>query len=269
MVITRHDLEMTFSDYPVSLLYFNPMFVPIRLYPLDFRREEKRFKGALALVFDDRAFSANELAGEILGPSEAAYFATLHFAPRQRSYLLGRYAAKLCLSNLLPELNLRAIEITRGVFEQPLVQVRENSGFYVTISHTGSLAGALAYPIGHPVGIDIEVIDPARYETILTQLSEPEKRLIETSQTNQHQIATALWAAKEALSKALTTGLMSPIQIYNLAEFRRLDSGTWEGLFENFAQYKAKVSIGSSYAFAIVLPKRSVLCLQDDLGRVL
>jgi 4'-phosphopantetheinyl transferase len=243
------------------------MSLPIWLYSLDFRREEKRFRGALVLVFDDRAFSVNELAGEILGPIEAAYFATLRFAPRQRSYLLGRYAAKLGLSKVLPELDLRAIEIARGVFEQPVVQGR--AGFSVTISHTGSLVGALAYPAGHPVGIDIEVIDPARYETILTQLSEREKRLLETSITDRYQIATALWTAKEALSKVLTTGLMSPIQVYSLAEFQRLDAGTWEGLFQNFAQYRAKVWIGSSYVFAMVFPKRSVLDLQDDLGKML
>jgi 4'-phosphopantetheinyl transferase len=243
------------------------MSLPIQLYPLDFRREEKRISGALVLVLDDRAFSVNELAGEILGPIEAAYFATLHFAPRQRSYLLGRYAAKLGLSRVLSELDLRAIEVTRGVFEQPVVQGQGGVG--VTISHTGSLAGALAYPTGHPIGIDIEVIEPARYQTILTQLSEPEKRLVETSIADRYQIATALWAAKEALSKVLTTGLMSPIQIYNLAEFQRLDSGSWEGLFQNFAQYKAKVWIGSSYAFAMVFPKRSVLGLDDDLSAVL
>jgi hypothetical protein len=67
----------------------------------------------------------------------------------------------------------------------------------------------------------------------------------------------------------LTTGLMSPIQIYNLTEFQRLDSGTWEGLFQNFAQYKSKVWTGSSYAFAMVFPKRSVLGLDDDLSAVL
>ena len=243
------------------------MSLPVRLYPLDFRREEKRIRGALVLVFDDQAFSVNELAGEMLGPIEAAYFATLGLARRQRSYLLGRYAAKLGLGKLLPELDLRDIEVTRGVFEQPVVQGR--AGFSVTISHTGSLAGALAYPTGHPIGIDIEVIEPARYQTILTQLSESEKRLIETSTADRYQIATALWAAKEALSKVLTTGLMSPIQIYNLAEFQRLDKGTWEGLFQNFAQYKVKVWIGSSYAFAMVFPKRSVLGLDDDLSSVL
>jgi 4'-phosphopantetheinyl transferase len=243
------------------------MSLPTRLYPLDFTREEKRIRGALVLVFDDQAFSVNELAGEILGPIEAGYFATLRFGPRQRSYLLGRYAAKLGLSKVVRERDLRDIEVTRGVFEQPVVQGQE--GFSVTISHTGSLAGALAYPTGHPIGIDIEVIEPARYQTILTQLSEPEKRLIETSITDRYQIATALWAAKEALSKVLTTGLMSPIQIYNLTEFQRLDSGTWEGLFQNFAQYKAKVWTGSSYAFAMVFPKRSVLGLDDDLSAVL
>jgi phosphopantetheinyl transferase len=35
----------------------------------------------------------------------------------------------------------------------------------------------------------------------------------------------ALWTAKEALSKVLCTGLMSPVEIYNLSEFSRISSG--------------------------------------------
>src|SRR5262249_53483940 len=75
--------------------------------------------------------------------------------------------------------------------------------------------------------------------------------------------------AKEALSKVLTTGLMRPFQLYNLAVIRCLDSGIWLVLLEDFALFKLMVSIDSSYALVIVLPTRSVLCLQDHLGEVL
>ena len=246
-----------------------PTLPRTRLYPLEFRREKERFKGRLALVFDDPASSPHELAGEILGKVEAVYFSTLHFAPRQKSYLFGRYAAKLALSDLTSEVDLRAIEIVRGVFEQPIVHCRHSPGLSVTITHSGSLALALAYPTGHPCGIDVEVINPSRYPTILSQLSEQEKKWLRTSLTREHEMATAIWAAKEALSKVLTTGLMSPMQVYNLAEFKKLGSRVWEGLFENFAQYKVKVWVGSSHAFSVAFPKRSVLDFNDDLGAVL
>jgi phosphopantetheinyl transferase len=42
---------------------------------------------------------------------------------------------------------------------------------------------------------------------------------------NKPEIATALWTTKEALSKILCTGLMTPIQVYNLTEFQPLALG--------------------------------------------
>jgi hypothetical protein len=56
---------------------------------------------------------------------------------------------------------------------------------------------------------------------------------------------------------------MSPVQIYNLAEFQQIDSGVWEGCFQNFAQYKVRVCAGSCYALSIALPKRSMI---DEVG---
>ena len=93
--------------------------------------------------------------------------------------------------------------------------------------------------------------------------------LVERAGVHRIDVASGFWTAKEALAKVLTTGLMGPFQVYNLAEFRLTSAGTWEGFFQNFAQYKTTVWIGSSYAFAIVLPKRTALGLEDDLRQVL
>ena len=237
--------------------------------PLELRREGQQLNGMLIVVFDDQGYSVDELAGEVLGLQEAAYFSTLHHPVRQKSYLLGRYAGKRALSNLFSEQDFRAIEIVRGVFEQPIVRYVRNTGYNVTISHAGSVAVALGYPAGHPMGIDIERLNQARYQTIVSQLSDQEMRIVETAGVDRLHVATAFWTAKEALSKVLTTGLMTPFRVYNLEEFRLTDAGTWEGLFQNFAQYKVKVWIGSLYAFAMVLPKRSALHFRDDLRQVL
>ena len=174
------------------------------------------------------------------------------------------------LRDLLQESDFRIIEIGRGVFGQPVVLFAQKRGWGVTISHTDSLAFALAFPTGHPMGIDAERIDSTCLEAILSQLSEREIEWIDTANVERKpELATALWASKEALSKILCTGLTSPIKIYSLAEFNLIRLGTWEGLFQNFGQYKAMASIGSDYALSIVLPRNSVVAGESDIGKML
>ena len=231
----------------------------------DISRGQVHLRAGLVMVFDDRIRSMGELAMTLLGPTEKDYFLTLRSEKRQKSYLLGRYAAKLALKDLLSEPDLRSIEIVKGVFEQPIVQCKSQAGWGVSIGHTGLLAAGLAFPIGHPMGIDIERIDPTRQETIFSQLSSQEVEWIEQTGPDRDRVATAFWAAKEALSKVLTTGLMTPLQIYNLTEFSRIDSGVWEGRYQNFAQYKVRVWTGSTYVLAITLPQRSMMEQAGDL----
>jgi phosphopantetheinyl transferase len=222
----------------------------------------------LVVVFSNPSKSWMEAATKLLGESETAYFSTLRFAGRQGSYLLGRYAAKTALSAILSEPDLRAIEIGRGVFEQPIVRCDRNGGWEATISHTENLAVALAYPAGHPMGIDLEQIGPGQHETILSQLSEREIGWLTLHPTERFQFASALWAAKESLSKVLRTGLMANIRVYDLAEFNVIDSREWEVSFENFAQYKARVWIGSKHVLSMALPKRSTLVFGEQLHNI-
>ena len=233
---------------------------------LKISRRETEIKAMLVALFDHGASSLPEFATEILGPTEAAYFSSIRFARRQQSYLFGRYAAKLALRDLIEEPDLKAIEIRRGVFEQPIVHCTGRQGWSVTISHAESLTVALAFPVGHPMGVDAERLDSARTDTILSQLSDQEMKWVEAAGKDRVEISTALWTAKEALSKILCTGLMSPIQIYNLSEFRTISPGTWEGLFHNFGQYKAKTWTGATHALSIVLPKRSNLVANHEIA---
>jgi 4'-phosphopantetheinyl transferase len=168
------------------------------------RREEVSLQAKLVLVFENDVSCLKELAAEFLGSSERLYFSTLRFERRQMSYLLGRYAVKLALSQAFSEPDLRNIEIGRGVFEQPIVQCDRTSTWCVTISHADALAVAVAYLAGHPMGVDVERVDPLRFETIVSQLSTTEKRWATAAATEQLEVATALWTSKEALSKALT-----------------------------------------------------------------
>jgi 4'-phosphopantetheinyl transferase len=244
----------------------NPVGLPRSLpYPVTIQRGETQLRAMLVVVFNDAANTWMEAASKLLGESETAYFSSLRFVRRQGSYLLGRYAAKAALSAVLSEPELRAIEIERGVFEQPVVRCDRDGGWEVTISHTEDLAVALAYPAGHPMGIDLEQIDPGQHETILSQLSEREIEWLKLRSAERLQFATGLWAAKESLSKVLRTGLMANIRVYDLAELNVIDSREWEVFFENFAQYKARVWVGSKHVLAITVPKRSALILEEQL----
>jgi len=45
-------------------------------WPLTIQRGEAQLSAALAVVFDDQSLVLNELADELLGPTEFAYFST-------------------------------------------------------------------------------------------------------------------------------------------------------------------------------------------------
>jgi 4'-phosphopantetheinyl transferase len=248
----------------------NPVVFPHTLrYPLTILRAGIELPAMMVIVSNDPSSHWLEAVSALLGKTERAYFSTLQVARRQRTYLLGRYAGKIALSGVLSESDLSAIEITRGVFEQPVVRCDRNGGWEVTISHTEDLAVALAYPAEHPMGIDLERVAPEQQETILSQLSDREIGWLDLHPAERFQHATALWAAKESLSKVLRSGLMANIRVYDLAEFDLIDPSDCEGVFENFAQYKARIWIGSEHVLGIVFPRRSTLVFEGQPYKIL
>ena len=226
----------------------------IQVFPLT--RDGQHVRAVFGFVFEREYPTLLHHLAEFLAPSEAAYFAGLRYLRRQQSFLLGRYAAKLALQHALEEVDLKAIEIGRGVFEQPLVSHSSAKTPGVTISHCEEIAVALAFPTGHPMGVDIERIDPDRMTAIRSQLSAVEYRWA-CADADEISLGTLIWTAKEALSKALTCGLMSPVEILNLSEFYPLGDRMWGGLFQNFGQYKFVGWIASTLAMSVVLPKKT------------
>src|SRR5690606_38607247 len=73
--------------------------------------------------------------------------------------------------------SLRAAEIRSGVFGQPLVRGDGLAGVAVSLSHTRSLAVALAFDDAHPMGIDLEEIGRGFQEEMESQLSSREKEI--------------------------------------------------------------------------------------------
>lgn len=231
----------------------------VSTFPLT--RENRSLTAVFAVTFAHDFAKLAAQAPMFLAASELAYFTRLEHHRRRCSYLLGRYAAKLALRQALAEQDLKILEIGSGVFGQPLVLHASRATPGVTISHGADLAVAFAFPAGHPMGVDIEQIDSERLDPIRSVMSRRERAWAD--QADPATMCTLVWTAKEALSKTLLCGLMSPLEILNLSELQPTGARVWEGRFENFAQYKFLSWASRSYLMSVVLPKNSMYAGAD------
>ena len=203
------------------------------------------------------------LFGEILSAarsalrgSETEYYGRLVHRRRQESFLVGRWVAKHAAAHWQGEGDVGSIEIARGVFDQPLVRGGRTGGCCISLSHDDRWAAALVFPEGHPMGLDVETVDPARVETIVGQLTGLERDWMGAA-PDPALLATALWTAREALSKAVGCGLTVPSSVLALKDFTAVESGTWTGTFAQFSQYQSRTVVAGRTLVSIVLPRRS------------
>lgn len=132
---------------------------------------------------------------------------------RRRQWLNGRVVAKDAvrkyLWNKLGRYDLfpKEIAVSNDDRGQPQVSPHISAGFedtlHVSIAHKDLLA--LAMVAEHPVGVDIEKIEPRTVEFIALAMSDEEVALL--PQTERDEWVARFWVAKEALAKQLGTGL--------------------------------------------------------------
>jgi 4'-phosphopantetheinyl transferase len=191
---------------------------------------------------------------EFLAPVEREEYRALAADRRRRSWLLGRSAAKRAAAAYLGAADLRAMVIARGVFGQPLLRVAEADAPGLSISHAGPLAVAVAHPAGHPLAVDYEEIRASQGDAIASQLTPRELAWA----GRDHPRLTALWTAKEALSKALRCGLTTPFRLFETIDL--VDApGRVTGRFENFTQYRFVSRVAADAVLTLVLPLRTEL----------
>ena len=209
---------------------------------------------ACAMVLSDETALENCMS-RVLSPFEAVLAEAPSNAPRRRHELVaGRLAAKLALSQITSVPDPRTVSILPGVLGQPVVSGANLANFGVSISHSGFAAVATAFPEACPVGLDIEEIRPEntlalrKYATV-----EEFSRLREYLEGDETMPLTALWCAKEAMSKLLRCGLSalpgtlnthSPKRIGKLVEFQ----------FSGFSGFRATVACGRNRCLAVALP---------------
>lgn len=184
---------------------------------------------------------------------ERNYFNTLIFQKRRRSYLLGRFVAKQAVAKLTGQTNLASIIIQPGIFNQPIVVCNEQN-IQVSITHCGNCALAIAFPEAYPLGVDLEKIDYGNIEVLEKQMSPVEKKQISFLPFSRAAKATLIWTAKEALSKVLKTGLITPLEVFEIEKIERLENNYIVSSYKFFPQYKAISFTVNCYICSIVYP---------------
>ncbi len=188
-------------------------------------------------------------------PQELSYYNSLIFDKRKRSYLIGRYAAKRAIAALTHERNLQNILIQHGIFNQPIVTYRDLHNVQVSITHCDEIGAAIVFSEAHPMGLDIERINTDKEVLIESQLTEAERKFVKTILCPYDILLPLLWAAKEALSKILKTGLVTPFILFELSTIES-QKEFFVGYFKNFAQFKALLFNFDDYVCSIVYPKK-------------
>lgn len=192
-----------------------------------------------------------------LNSQELSYYNSLKFEKRIRSYLIGRFVAKQAVSALSGEEKLANIFIQSGVFRHPIV-VSGGENIQVSITHSENFGAALAFPEAHPMGIDLEKINVQQRAALEEQVTQREKSKIASLSISYDMGLTMLWTVKEALSKVLKTGLMTPFEVFEICDARNYDNYIL-CYYKNFPQYKAISFAIRQYMCSIVYPLQTKL----------
>lgn len=137
----------------------------------------------------------------LLSPEESARLAEMKHEKRRQSFLLGRAALRSLLSGLTD----RAPNHVQIVVEENGSLTAPGSGQLISIAHSGDRAVAVASV--DPVGIDLEIATDKSEDLLAYILHEDERPRLEGRLLSNPEKLFLCWTAKEAVLKALGTGL--------------------------------------------------------------
>ncbi|HEX2021628.1 MAG TPA: SDR family NAD(P)-dependent oxidoreductase, partial [Candidatus Thermoplasmatota archaeon] len=164
-------------------------------------------------VEDARALLARrELLGAWLSGAEQAALAALPVEKRREEWLAATLAAKTALRTAGDARAHAQIEVLRGSDGAPLAHGPHG----LTLSHAGGVAVARVFDAAtERVGVDVESVEP-RSPAFEDEAFSPEERAGFPQGADRPAAVTLAWAAKEAILKALGTGLSLPLHAVRL-----------------------------------------------------
>ncbi|HDR8161555.1 TPA: 4'-phosphopantetheinyl transferase superfamily protein [Bacillus cereus] len=199
----------------------------------------------------------------ILHPHETHYYNILKFKRRMHSYILGRFAAKNAIKEIVgSDISFNHIQIVSGVFNHPVVFHTLCNNVQVSITHSGMFGGAISFLESTPMGVDLEEIKNENLDLLASQMTINEKNIICALPYSEIASYTILWTAKEALSKVLKTGLTTPFYFLEISELQ-LKNDSVIGLYKNYPQYSVCCFILDTYVCSIAYPKLCEINLES------
>lgn len=217
-----------------------------------FNHEQKQIQTNICFCHIDHVPS-QALANSILHPHELSYYKNLKHDKRKISYFLGRFSAKNAINSLYQHEFLNDILIDYGVFGQPLLTDPNISNINISITHSDKFGVSIAFPTIYTFGIDIEKYELKKTKVLEAQMTQHEIDLIHNMTYSYNASLISFWTIKEALSKALKTGLSTPAYIYEIDKIIT-NPDHIHGAYKNFPQYHFLSILLREYAFSLVYP---------------
>ncbi len=219
-----------------------------------YKRDGETTEVGLAICYNKDVPTANEW----LSQQEMMRCRTLS-GKRKGSYLSGRWAAKNAILKYLSSSSFSDIDITTGVFGQPVVEGVKHC--CISISHTETMAAAIAFPEKHLMGVDVEQLEDVSNAAKFIDFQNHEHLLIQ--RLGVPNGPAILWSSKEAVGKAMRTGLTLPLETFAVNSVLEIKSG-YLVLFKNILQFKCLNFVLGSHVVSIALPEKSDLILPFD-----
>ena len=148
-----------------------------------------------------------------LSISEDNFLQTLRFPKRREEWLAGRWLAKNLLvqgSESLSDTKLNEISIEKNADGSPFVLWKGNIlPGSISISHrSGNIAAAWTPYPDFRIGIDLELVEPKTNSFIEDYFTNTEiEYTLNQKPEKQACVSSLIWSAKEAVMKAMHTGL--------------------------------------------------------------
>lgn len=201
--------------------------------------------------------AANELvlgANEVLSESELQKYHSFKIETGKMEFLLGRYSAKTAYCEVAQEKDLQDIKIANGIFGQPFFE--DDGEFDLSISHSKGGGGAIVFDKAYPMGLDIENVENSATKMDVLRFVTKLEEIMKIG-AGEEIALTVAWCMKEALAKAIRTGLTIPTDLLRLKGLgiSKKHQDVFECYFENFSQYKGVARIVRNYVVAMVYPK--------------
>lgn len=178
--------------------------------------------------------------------------------PRFDAYRRGRATAHAALSRWLPGSAGRGVEVLRGPSSQPLATRADAGVAEVSIAHSAAWAAAVAAQWGRPVGVDLEERIGAGAHAAVRGTSSTERALAEAAGAREADAALVVWTAREAVAKALRTGLVIDAEVLDLAAVDAVSGGTVEVRYRRLPGFSCLAMVLDDVVMSVAVQCRRV-----------